>query len=381
MTAIAVFAPARVNLIGEHTDYSGGLVLPAAVDLGVSVFGHRDPSMIRLRSQAFAETVELDCDGSPEAELDGWGRYVSAVAVLLARRGRPPVGYDGEIASTVPIGAGLSSSAALDVAVALALCRAADFELPPLELARVARDAERLAVGVPCGLMDPATALLGRRGHALLLDCGAEQYRHVQLPPGLAIVVFDSGVRHALEHSGYATRRAELERGLRALAGRRPADVTPSEADEAARAAGLDEFARRRLRHVVSENERVRACVEALEAPGGPDLDALGALFRAGHESLRDDFEVSTAELDLLVELAYGHCAVAARMTGGGFGGSVVALVEQHGAPELAGAVTAAYAARTGRTAAHHVCTAVDGAAALTSGGEPAARSAPGTAR
>ena len=145
----------------------------------------------------------------------------------------------------------------------------------------------------------------------------------------MAIVVLDSGVRHALEHSGYAARRAELERGLEALGGRRPADVTPAEADDAAQTAGLDDVAWRRLRHVVAENERVRRCVAALEAPGGPDLDALGALFRAGHESLRDDFEVSTPELDLLVELAYEHGAVAARMTGGGFGGSVVALVEE----------------------------------------------------
>ena len=381
MTTIAVFAPARVNLIGEHTDYSGGFVLPVAVDLGVSVRGRPDASSIRLRSQAFGDTVEVGCDGAPRGALAGWGRYPSAVAVLLGQRGRPSAGFDGEIDATVPIGAGLSSSAALAVAVALALCRAAAFELPPLELARVCQEAERLGVGVPCGLMDPATALLARRGHALLLDCATEEYRHVPLPAGLAIVVLDSGVRHALEHSGYAARRAELERGLKALGGRRPADLTPAEADDAAQTAGLDDVAWRRLRHVVAENERVRRCVAALEVPSGPDLDALGALFRAGHESLRDDFEVSTPELDLLVELAYEHGAVAARMTGGGFGGSVVALVAERRAPELAAAVTAAYAEGTSRTAASYVCATADGAAALTSGGGPVARSAPGTAR
>jgi galactokinase len=383
MTALAVFVPARVNLIGEHTDYSGGLVLPAAIHLGVTVRG-RPASRIRLRSEAFGETVELEPDGTSPTAVTGWGRYVSAVARLLDRRGRHAIGFDGSIASTVPLGAGLSSSAALDIAVALALCRAAAFELPPLELAHLAQEAERLAVGVPCGLMDPATALLGRRGHALLLDCGTEEYRHVPLSNGLAIAVLDSGVRRELEHSGYADRRTELERGLAALGGRLPTAVTVAEAEEAARDAGLDAVAARRLGHVVSENERVRRCVAALEAPGGPDLEALGSLFRAGHESLRDDFEVSTPELDLLVDLAYRHGAVAARMTGGGFGGSIVALVDEGRAGALAAAVTGAYLERSGRAGASYVCTAVDGAAIradVTSGGARPARSVPGRAR
>jgi galactokinase len=384
MTALAVFAPARVNLIGEHTDYSGGLVLPAAIHLGVTVRG-RPASRILLRSQAFGETVELEPDGTSPTAVPGWGRYVSAVARLLDRRGRHAIGFDGSIASTVPLGAGLSSSAALDIAVALALCRAAAFELPPLELAHLAQEAERLAVGVPCGLMDPATALLGRRGHALLLDCGTEHYRHVRLPAELAIVVLDSGVRHELEHSGYATRRRELERGLAVLGGRRAADVTLAEAEASARAAGLDDVALHRLRHVVSENERVRRCVAALEAPGRPDLEALGALFRKGHDSLRDEFQISTPELDLLVDLAYEHGAAAARMTGGGFGGSVVALAGRAWARRLASAVARAYAERTGRTPVSHVCATVDGAAggdmAVTSAGAPPARSCRGRAR
>jgi galactokinase len=358
-----VFAPARVNLIGEHTDYSGGLVLPVAIDLGVTVRGRPDASSIRLRSKAFGDTIELGADGSPRGGLGGWGRYPAAVASLLDACGRPPVGFEGVIGSTVPVGAGLSSSAALDVAIGLALCRVADFELPPLELARIAQDAERLAVGVPCGLMDPATALLGRRDHALLLDCGTEEHSHVPLPPGLSIVVLDSGVRHALEHSGYAERRAEVERGLVAIGERRPTEVTAEEAQSAAVAAGIDDVAARRLRHVVTENERVRRCVAILEAVEGPDLGALGALFRAGHDSLREDFEASTPELDLLVELAYDLGAVAARMTGGGFGGSIVALVERDRAAAFAERVEAVYAERTGKTGASYVCAAVDGAA------------------
>jgi len=362
MTTRAVSAPARVNLIGEHTDYSGGLVLPVAVDLVTTVAWRPDAAAIRLRSLAFAESVELSRQGVPRGQLVGWGRHVAAVARLLHENGRPAVGLDGTISSTVPIGAGLSSSAALNVSVGLALCRAAELELPPLELAKIAQEAERLAVGVPVGLMDPATSLLGRSGHALLLDCGTEEYRHVRLPAGLAVVVFDSSVRHELEHSGYAQRRGELERALPALGGRLPLSVSLGEAEAAARAAGLDEVAARRLRHVVSENERVRRCVAALERPGGPDLAILGALFRQGHESLRRDFEVSTPELDLLVELSYESGAVAARMTGGGFGGSIVALAEAAHAPALVEAVTSAYAAGAGREAIAYICASVDGA-------------------
>jgi galactokinase len=357
------FAPGRVNLIGEHTDYSGGLVLPAAVECGVTLRWRPDPAGIRLRSVDFPETLELGADGTARSELAGWVRYAAAVAELLRERGRPAAGLDGTVSSTVPVGAGLSSSAALTVAVGLALCRAADFELPRLELAHVAQEAERRAVGVPVGLMDPATSLLARRGHALLLDCGTEQHRLVPLPDDLAVVVLDSGVRHSLEHSGYATRRAELERALPALGGARPSELTVEAAEAAALRAGVDETARRRLRHVVSENERVRACVRALEAPVGPDRDALGAIFREGQASLRDDYEVSIPELDLLVALACEEGAVAARMTGGGFGGSVVALAEVDAADALAEKVVAAYVARTGRPGSGRVYETADGAA------------------
>lgn len=326
---MSVFAPARVNLIGEHTDYSGGLVLPVAIDLGTTVVWQPLDALVRLRSLAFDGVVEIDLDGG--GVTDGWGRYAAAVVGLLHERGRPGVGIEGTVSSTVPIGSGLSSSAALTVSVALALCRAASFAIDPLELAHLMQEAERRAAGVPCGLMDPACVLLARRGHALLLDCGTEEYRHVRLPAGIAIVVIDSGVRHALEDSGYAERRAEVERG------------DP-----------------RRMRHIVSENERVVRVVSALEAG---DVDALGPLFRAGHDSLRDDFEVSTPELDLLVDLAYEQGAIAARMTGGGFGGSIVVLADADGAYALAGGIVGAYGKRTGREGRFFVCESVDGAA------------------
>jgi galactokinase len=185
----------------------------------------------------------------------------------------------------------------------------------------------------------------------------------VQLPADLAIVVLDSGVRRELESSGYAARRAELERGLAAIGGPPLSSLTVEQVVAEARAAGVDDVAVRRLRHVVSENGRVRRCVAALEQPGGPDLATLGALFREGHDSLRDDFEVSLPELDLLVDLAYENGAVAARMMGGGFGGSIVAMAEVERASSLVGAVTAAYAACAGREATGYICESVDGAA------------------
>ncbi len=338
----AFWAPGRVNLIGEHTDYSGGLVLPAALELGVRIEGVAS-DRIRLRSDHAKASVELPPSGG---EASGWGRYVAAVATELDALGRPAVGFDGHVGSTVPVGAGLSSSAALEVAVATALCAVADFPLEPMQLALAAQRAEQRAVGVPVGIMDQAVSVLGVAGHAILLDTASLAHRLIPLPPELALVVVDSGVRHRLEDSGYATRRRELEDALVVLGGRRPADVEPDEA--AALAEALDPVVARRLLHVVRENARVREVVDVLTTT---PLDAarLGALFRAGHESLRRDFEVSTPELDLLVDLAYRCGAVAARMTGGGFGGSIVALVDRDRADAFAGEIVAAYPAGAAR--------------------------------
>jgi galactokinase len=275
MTA-TIRAPGRVNLIGEHTDYSGGLVLPVAIQLGITLTYER------------ADRIELDVPGGE--------RFVDAVSAELAALGRPDVGISGSVAADLPQGAGLGSSGAFAVAVALALCDVAEFELEPLELALACQRAELRAVGVPSGILDQAASLLGRAGSALLLDCGSLEHRWVPLPDDVALLVLDSGERHSLEHSGYGDRRRELEAG------------DP-----------------RRVRHVQTENERVRETVAALERG---DVRALGPIFAAGHASLRDDYEVSTPTLDKLVDAALAAGASAARMTGGGFGGSIVALAE-----------------------------------------------------
>jgi galactokinase len=350
----AFLAPGRVNLIGEHTDYSGGLVLPAAIGLGIRL--ECEPAeRIRLSSDA-GPPVDLAADGSEPGE--GWGRYVAAVAAELAELGRAPVGIAGSLSTDLPAGAGLSSSAALEVAAGLALCAVAGLEPEPLELARAAQRAERRAVGVPCGIMDQAASLLGVAGHALLLDTASLAHEPVPLPEGLSLLILDSGVTHALESSGYADRRAELER---ATGGADVGGLSPAEAEALARDRGADEVAAKRLRHVAAENQRVRQVVDALRA-SPPDLAALGALFRAGHDSLRDLFEVSTPELDLLVDLAYEHGAVAARMIGGGFGGSVVALVADERAAAVADEVLRAYEARTGIASRSFATHAADGA-------------------
>ena len=276
----SVRAPGRVNLIGEHTDYSGGLVLPIAIQLGITLrFDLSERIALVSREQA-----------------EGWERYVTAVAEELAALGRPAVGIGGRLESDLPPGAGLGSSGALEVAVALALCAVAEFEVEPMELALACQRAEQRAVGVPSGVLDQAASLLGREGCALLLDCGTLEFRWVPLPDDFAILVLDSGERHAHQGSGYGQRRRELEAG------------DP-----------------RRVRHVETENERVRATVAALE---DGDVEALGPIFAASHTSLRDDYEVSTPALDALVATALAAGAFAARMTGGGVGGSIVALTE-----------------------------------------------------
>jgi galactokinase len=282
-----------VNLIGDHTDYTGGLVLPMAIDRWTTVTGVRTNGEVHLRSRQEADA----------------GAYVDAVAAELGGGG-----FDGWIDSTVPIGAGLSSSAALEVAVALAL----GFTGPPLELARLCQLAEHRATGVPTGIMDQLTAVAGLEGHALLIDCTTLEVTPVPLPNGVDVVVVDSGQRRALVVSAYAERAAQCAAAEAVVGPLRMATM-----DAVARIA--DAVVRRRARHVVTENARVAAFAAALDAG---DVGAAGQLMAASHASLRDDFEVSTSVVDALVTRLTGTPGVlGARMTGGGFGGCVVALV------------------------------------------------------
>jgi galactokinase len=305
-------APGRVNLIGDHTDYTGGYVLPMAVHLATTVELEPGGDRVWLESQEQAEpaVVPLDVD-DPAAVEPGWARYVAGVVAEL----RPTVGGRGRVSSTLPVGAGLSSSAALEVAVALAL----GFEGSPLELARLCQRAEQRASGVPCGIMDQLASAAGVAGHALLIDCTSETVSPVPLPTDVEVVAIHSGVTRALAGSAYAERRAACEQAADLLG--------PLRAASMADLAGIDDpVVRRRARHVVTENQRVVAMADALAAH---DPVAAGALMADSHVSLRDDFEVSTPELDELVErLGATRGVYGARLTGAGFGGCVVALCE-----------------------------------------------------
>jgi galactokinase len=333
------WGPGRVNLIGEHTDYSGGLVLPVAIQLGVEVDVRSRSSAIVLTSLLEGAAEPLDADGGG-VPASGWARYPQAVASELAALGRRPVGFTGVVRSDLLAGAGLSSSAALEVAVAQALCAVADFELEPFELALACQRAEFRAVGVPCGILDQAASVLGRDGFALLLDCATLSYELVPVPLSASLLVIDSGVVRSLEATAYARRRQELEHALQLLA----VDRSTAVADEDL--ARLDGVSRRRLRHVVRENERVRMFAEVLR---GGDLVRAGQLLAESHASLRDDYEVSVPELDLLVELSCEAGAYGARLLGAGFGGAVLVLADSGNADAIGRHVADAYRAHVGR--------------------------------
>lgn len=319
MTAtIRAHAPGRVNLIGEHTDYVGGLALPMAIDLGTTIVGRAIDDRIRLRSAGFPGQVDLPLViDDPAGVTPAWGRYVAGVVAVLA----PRRGIDGEISTTIPVGTGLSSSAALELAVALAL-EAADptrSTLGPTDLARAGQRAEQLASGVPCGLMDQLTSAAGVEGHALLIDFRTGAFEPVPVPADVDIVVIHSGQARELATSAYAERRAQLEAAERVIGPLRDATV----ADLTALA---DPVVRARARHVVTENARV---IEVADGFRSADLGRAGQAMTAGHASFRDDFSASTVVVDALVDRLVGTPGVyGARLTGGGFGGCVVALAE-----------------------------------------------------
>jgi galactokinase len=358
-----VRAPGRVNLIGEHTDYNLGFVLPAAIDRDVWVASApTDDRRVELVRLDTGERGSMALDES--RPVDGtWFDYAAGVAAELGAAGLPVTGLRGVVGSTLPIGAGLSSSAALELTVALALLGDGADAVSRLDLAQIAQRAENDYVGVQCGLMDQVASGCGVAGAALLLDCRSLDLQPVPIPSDLELVVCHTGSSRRLGPE-YNRRRAECDAGVAALAAVDPSvaslrDATPARLDTVA--ASVDPVVLRRCRHVVAENERVLATVAALESG---DLAVVGRLFAESHASLRDLFEVSSPELDALVEIgAAVPGVVASRMTGGGFGGCTVHLVERGRAGALADAVAASYASRTGHTAVVMPVRAVDGAA------------------
>ena len=348
----AWFAPGRANLMGEHTDYNGGFVLPFALAQGVTATATaRDDGLLVLRSkQVPADLVTVSLDALAPGAVTGWAAYPAGVAWSLRVAGHAVRGASIDVDSDLPVGAGVSSSAALECSVALALCSLSGIAEPRPRLAMIAKRAENEFVGAPTGIIDQSAALLCAQGHAMLLDCGTLETTQVPFRPaasGVTALVIDTRVTHALVSGEYAARRAECEEAARLLGVPALGAVT----DPRVLHKLDDPLLRRRARHVITDSARARALAAALagSADGilGPETCRyIGTLLLAGHASLRDDFEVSWPEADLTVETAMATGAYGAKMIGGGFGGSVLALVPTGHAAGLRAAVTEAFTAR-----------------------------------
>ncbi|MER5455480.1 galactokinase [Micromonospora sp. NPDC002389] len=340
-------APGRVNLIGEHTDYNDGFVLPFALPLRTVVAAAPRPTDDwTVWSELTGETVDFGLDEvTAPGRVTGWAAYVAGVVWALREAGHPVPGARLAVASDVPLGAGLSSSAALEAAVLTALVDLGGLDLPAAHQPRLAQRAENHYVGAPTGIMDQSAAIRCRAGHALFLDCRTEQVDHIPFDldhDGLAILVIDSRAPHRHADGEYASRRATCEKAASLLGVPALRDV-PADALDDALARLPDDETRRRTRHVVTENQRVRDSVALLRAG---EIRRIGPLLTASHASMRDDFAITVGEVDTAVDTALAAGALGARMTGGGFGGCVLALVEADRAVEVGDAVGAAYAAR-----------------------------------
>lgn len=360
-------APGRVNLIGEHTDYNDGFVMPAAVGFSTYVaIAARPDRRLVIRSEEFPGNFEFDLDHLPPQRTGAWCDYVLGVATVLQQRGCELAGANLLAHGEVPIGAGLSSSAAIEVASALALLSLGKTQLPLPEIAKLCRQAENNFVGARVGIMDQFVSCMGKAGHAILLDCRSLEPKFVPLPADLRLVVCNTMVKHDLATGAYNMRRAECEEGVRYFTKLDPAiralrDVSPELLDQHAR--DLPATIWKRCCHVVRENQRTTDAARSL-AVG--DLGRMGELMRESHRSLRDLYEVSCRELDIMVEAAEGlpgFCG--GRMTGGGFGGCTVNLVRQENAAEFAAQVTERYQRATGITPQVYICSAENGVQAL----------------
>jgi galactokinase len=357
-------APGRVNLIGEHTDYNDGFVMPAALEFAtLTAASQRSDRRLQVYSMIMDETREFDLDSPPAGPSGDWSDYVLGVALMLARSGRPLSGADLVIGSDVPIGAGLSSSAALEVSVAHALLTESGLPFDPIAIAQLCQQAENDFVGMRCGVMDQYISCCGVAGHALLIDCRSLESRNVSIAPNLRLLIADSRVRH--QHAGgeYNLRREACEEGVRLLSRtlgpiQALRDVTPKQLE--AKRRKLPELIYRRCRHIVTENARVLEAERALEAR---DFVACGRAMNASHLSMREDFEITCPEVDMLAGLAQTVKGVyGSRMTGGGFGGCTISLVEAGAVDQASQILTDGYRIAMGRDVDIYVCTPSDGA-------------------
>ena len=356
-----VRAPGRVNLIGEHTDYNDGFVLPMAIDRAAWIAFHRKgDKRVKVFSLDYEEMAEFELDDMQKGK--GWAEYLKGVAHELNIAGFQVEGWEGVLGGDVPKGAGLSSSAAVELATARAFAVLSGLDWDPAQMAQIGQRAENRWVGVNCGIMDQMVSAAAKAGHALFLDCRSLDYEHVPLPAGVAVVVMDTSTRRGLVDSAYNQRRAQCEAAAAFFNVPALRDVSLDRFEEEKRKM-KDELVMRRARHIVSENQRVLDAVSAMHTG---DVQELGRLFNESHASLRDDFEVTNEALNQIVEVAQAHPACfGARMTGAGFGGCAVALVDEGKVGAFVTAVEAGYRQRSGLEAQMYVCQASNGASLI----------------
>ncbi len=357
-------APGRVNLIGEHTDYNDGFVMPAAIDFAVCVaVAPRNDRRVVVNSTNFQQRTEFDLDNDFARPQNHWSDYIHGVGIMLGRAGHRLRGANLLVSGDIPIGAGLSSSAAIEVASACALLGISGLSMDSFEMVKLCRKAENEFVGVACGIMDQFISVFGRTGRALMLDCRSLAFELLPLPPSVSLVICNTMVKHELGSSEYNTRRAQCEEGVRTLSRFSPdiralRDVSLEQLEQYR--GELPELVYRRCRHVVSENIRVEQAAVALKKG---DLGSFGDLMGESHRSLRDDYEVSCHELDLMVNSAVEQPGVyGARMTGGGFGGCTINLVRNDAFDQFRTSVSSRYRESTGFDPQIFVSSAAEGA-------------------
>jgi len=361
-------APGRVNLIGEHTDYAEGFVMPAAIDFAtLAAISPRSDGKIVFYSENFGEECAFDSSALPVAASKHWSDYPMGVLAILAGEGHRMTGFSLSLSGDVPLGSGLSSSAAIEVATAFAVTSLLNVHYPGPQLARLCQRAENEFVGANCGIMDQFISANGEENHALLIDCRDLSFRPAPIPANVALVIANTMVKHSVAGGEYTSRRAEVEEAARVIARHRPEVrfLRDATVEDLKKWGGeMSPNALKRARHVITENTRTVAAAEALIHH---DLKELGRLMAEAHESYSKDFEASCSEADTMVELANQLPGlIGARLTGGGFGGCTVNLVEQQEARRFAEALRTSYANATGITPQIHICHASSGAHKVT---------------